>query len=755
MNLEKMIKKCVVFLLLGALLISPVFLSDIEARADENNIVSAQGKLYMDYLGLVGSAGNGSYGPQEVSEGNLPAKPGFTQADTNVTKVFWIGVRIKDLDAVQFIKDGGIRDMEIGIKYNKKYVKPCDDLSLPSANTNVDSWVKILQDYNLGKNTDEQTDRVRYVWNSDTYTLDGEYSNPAAQSYVGEVENDDTESWDMLFVNIMKIDRTSKKETNRFFDDYSNTDGYYILRVPFQLVGTPVDENAKADAFSMAFAPGTFVMTNGEKGAAGTYAWESSTVTDNAYNLGNYFSYGGDLNIFTYTEPEEPEVDELTSLKVSYDKTEEETVVTKDVVLNQYKESEDAVETTGFEQGVLKYYVSVPAEVAELTVTMGDALGTKPVVERYDYGVDTSTAAVDTADVVAGTVDGKYVAKVTLKGEGGGDCQDVIRITLNGSVEGATPTVYYIYVARQANEPVVGEPYIKLYPGNSPYGLIERMGKDYYVDENGDPKEGYWDEAKIAEAKAKFDEDYCYVDEYVPDNGEIELKYWSEAWGYSGFGITMTEVPCDTDLKEWAEEHPTETPYVNHDKNSTAEFVYLYSSFVDVGVEIYDSTGKKVQPTVDNPIVRTIEFENMAAGGNTEFLNPTTSVKLVDNLVGADGENGVNLSSYHAKPGIYTIRYEYEDSMGVKAEPVERVLVILPRLGDVNMDATITTPDANVILKNAFVREDVLGTDAAARLCTFRVNDVNNDLTVTTPDANAILKTTYSKNGFYASLTED
>lgn len=282
---------------------------------------------------------------------------------------------------------------------------------------------------------------------------------------------------------------------------------------------------------------------------------------------------------------------------------------------------------------------------------------------------------------------------------------------------------------------------ITLNPGNSPYGRIERMAN------NG------WDADRIQAAKDEFDASFV-LNTNVPDDVVAGVKYWSNAWGYSADSVTMTEVPVGTDLDVWADEHAGEIPYINYDKDSSAVFAFIYSQFKDPGFVITDSSGNTIVLSDTAKVAREIKYDVMAAGGVDGYKGSSTASTLNADLIGAQNEDVISFAGINVKPGIYTITYTYTDSNNIECKAV-RTMVVLSKLGDVNLDSTVTTPDSNAILKSNYIKETTLGTDAGARVLTFRVNDTNRDTTITTPDSNAILKNTFGANDFYVELSAE
>lgn len=171
--------------------------------------------------------------------------------------------------------------------------------------------------------------------------------------------------------------------------------------------------------------------------------------------------------------------------------------------------------------------------------------------------------------------------------------------------------------------------------------------------------------------------------------------------------------------------------YINYDKDAYAIIAFLGSDFQDSGVSLLDKDGNSVEISDLNPVKRTIKYnivdESGALQEKTEEQTITSQDEFSDNYV----ECFKNYT-YRINPGIYSIEYEYTVD-GLTAKAV-RNIVLLPKLGDTNMDNYINSLDANVYDDDTF-----LGLTGISRsLYKFRALNLDFDGDVDEDDANKI-----------------
>lgn len=269
------------------------------------------------------------------------------------------------------------------------------------------------------------------------------------------------------------------------------------------------------------------------------------------------------------------------------------------------------------------------------------------------------------------------------------------------------------------------KPEIKLNYGNSPYGCIEKMSG--------------WDEDKKAKAKADFDDDYIFTAENTPDGCLSGVKYTPQAWGDPG---SMEEVIPGTDLEQWKLDNPGKMPYVNYDKDPYAIFGQLRKNLDDVGLKVVDSLGKEKTVSAEDKVIREMSIDNMTGTGIAGFSSGVNKeIVNIMPLAGGSNENQIELAQYRVRPGIYTIKYKYTDQNNVNIE-YSRQVIILPRLGDVDMDTYIAVGDSKLIATDSsrpLPSESTLGLETQGRLFKYRVADVDHDTYIAVGDVKLIV----------------
>lgn len=174
--------------------------------------------------------------------------------------------------------------------------------------------------------------------------------------------------------------------------------------------------------------------------------------------------------------------------------------------------------------------------------------------------------------------------------------------------------------------------------------------------------------------------------------------------------------------------------YINYDKDAYAIIAFLGSDFLDSGVSLLDKDGNNVEISNSNPVKRTIKYNIVGEDGTlqekTEEQTITSSAELDEYI-----ECFKNYK-YRINPGIYSIEYESAID-GLTAKAV-RNIVLLPKLGDANMDNYINSLDANVYDDDTFL--GMTGTSLS--LYKLRALNLDFDSDVDEDDANRIYQRT-------------
>lgn len=270
--------------------------------------------------------------------------------------------------------------------------------------------------------------------------------------------------------------------------------------------------------------------------------------------------------------------------------------------------------------------------------------------------------------------------------------------------DGKTTDTYVLHVERLTT------PVATLGYGNTPYGMIDKDRSARWKDEN--KAEGETDAETIAKnkqiAKAYFSANHTFTDMPIrpSDSGSLYPgEYSTLAW--TG-GVSAK----------------------NLDLDSTAVVAYLDMAFADPGVAFVDSEGRAVSFGTDAPdtrytdcVKRTLRLLVTNGALTTDLYGVTapngdvsevwyvgsggdlaggrlSSTEASQTLLRADGTDQVDLRGLKVLPGVYTVKYLFEDPVNHSHVPAERPLAILPIPGDVDMDGAVTHADAKALDEN-------------------------------------------------------
>jgi len=729
MFFKRQIKKSLAFAA-ALTLLSAVIPADLSVSyADE---ADTKPYIYVDYLGLAERTGNDSRGPSDTK---VETRPAFKTADKG--KVFWVGVRVTNLE-LTFMQSKGITSMDIAFDYNSDYMIPADEIILSAddalakgtAPVDAEKWKQVIEKFNFTEENVEDSNS-KTLWDSRYYYI--EYGDPEAnidndtqgKAHQSEVLNGS--AWKTAHITINKnMDEFANQYTNRFYS-IENGSGYYLIRMPFILLDAPAD-GTQPKAFFLSRGPKTLAMEAGGDDDDMPYSWEDDgdrrPDVNPVRNLKNYFSFGGDLNLFQ-------EADSITNMRFTYPETADENATPVAVTL--YKNFEQNDSETIYNPETFVYYISVPKDTKYVDF-ITDGTENAPYVEHGDY---TSPAAFTSVSGITKGADGWH-GRVELNGTNAASGQEntpeiagapndpayknVIRFT-------AGEKTYTVHV-REVSDTPSGEARIELAPGNSPYGLIERMGTKWY---NGDGEA--WSEEKIAAAKTAFDEENMFTTEYLPDNQIAGEIFSPRAW--IGFDISDRQ-------------DDIENPEINLDRNVSVQFIYSATSFYDAGFEAYYSDGTKVN---DNDVKRTITFAVMTDAG---YLNIADAVNTSYEITGNSSDEVDLFSDVYICPGIYDMEYSFKDLDG-NLISTNRKFVVLWELGNADLDTLLTAGDASAInntLENRIRPYENLD-ESGQNLYIYRIMDADRDAILSAGDASRINNTLENRtkiNAFYSTL---
>ncbi len=671
---------------------SEITLMDDGEAADDKPILS------VDYLGI----------STEYS-GPKPKQPVPIMENGNVT--FWVGVSVDKLDQVPFIRKHGLYGLEIGFDYNPTYVEPWNDLAAyadlrPTSSDEAkktEAWLATLEKYNFEEDANQLN---ADVWDANLYELKANDSVRAAGVDTDPWREENvSESWKMGFVSIRKkADVEKSEETNRFYG-VTDTSEKYILKMPFRLKAVPPD-GSKPLVFKLSRGPSTLSMSAGANGYEDFAAWEREDRSEPEHNLKNIFTFGGDLNIFGGSNT----AGAMSDLTVS------RTVEGAEEILDLHTDATlDTV--TSYTAERMEYYVQVPAETSEVTLTML-GLSEAPTVTHSDNDATTTTL-----EVSAGA--GGYTADVTLVD---------VDMTKNGGFNNTVTikvgeTSYFVYIRKLV------QPRIVLEYGNSPYGEI--MKSDL--------------EDKDA-AKAQFNLNNRFTAGYTPEN--VAPKAKTASFGYrSWVDVLQSSTPTEEQQALIAD------PNVNMDRNEYAIFIYDNTeSFVDPGFTVTNSFGESV------PVTRTVEVNSMAVNNVTTFASGVITEVSITIPAGTEEITQItNLESGYVVPGIYTMTYSAEDIDGSQivetnaegeSSPIQRKVVVLHRLGDTDFSGGIGSQDFNQLYQaisnfNSYLSNVDL---TARRLFIYRTLDTDFSDGIGSQDFNAIYNGINSQGRYIENL---
>lgn len=282
--------------------------------------------------------------------------------------------------------------------------------------------------------------------------------------------------------------------------------------------------------------------------------------------------------------------------------------------------------------------------------------------------------------------------------------------------------------------------------GNSPYGLIMR------------------DTSLTPSQQTDYKDDfvtngYMFVNGSTPADGTENLYYNPQAWISSGTsggdGESATATPAPTS-SSGGSATPTPAPggetattgNNNYDLSDTALFVVGNQPFTDPGYSSFtNSIGEAIQAS---DVTKKIEVNLLTRathdGSSDDFvyISPTT-IPL------SSSATITELANQKIRPGRYELVYEFTDFDG-KTMAVNRPLIILPALGDINISGTTDAND-EIRIRERFSHDiadydnvpdytdassKVISFKADGRLFRYRVCDVNKDGHVNAIDANSI-----------------
>lgn len=337
------------------------------------------------------------------------------------------------------------------------------------------------------------------------------------------------------------------------------------------------------------------------------------------------------------------------------------------------------------------YYVRVTDKTAEkvtFTLTMQNP--------------DSTSLTIDTTNSIAGATASQdsttKVWTITAPLTNKAPELNVIKFTTKAGDAADAPTIDYTFNVQQLTNVR-----IEMNPGNSPFGLIERMGTKFG---------GTWSDTDIETAKTAFDNsdavNKTYDNAWIPTDGQTAVPYTTVAWESIG---------------------------TNYDMDSNAIFVYEAATFTDPGFKIYDEAGEVVALSAAN-FSKKLEVKEIGVGVPTYDASEGTDIQLTE----TDGK--YDLSGKIIRPDKYEIVYTYNytslDDGTAQTFTASRPTVILSKRGDIQLT---TTPYVNV--NDSTQMQKIWGSlRGRSALFAFRTADIQ---LTTTPYLNVNDATTFAK----------
>lgn len=667
-----------------------------------------------------------------MGKGSTPLESGTSSAHldehdiTSDNGQFWVGLSACSSDGLKMSDTNlklfteGIYSFEVAFAYNSKYITPYYKRTGASGVTfdeRSEDWKEALTDANTEESNSATGWSGAYSFES---AIDVEISSgmDCEDLFIPDAAASD---WKMCVVNI-KFNETNAAD-QRFYGFTDDDVKQYLVKLPFTLLEVPNPLSTRV--LKLVRGPEMFNIGSGAKGGAYRGTWEKQdTEYAEMKNLKNVFGYGGDIVLFGTG-------DTITDMKVQKyvteidEETEEE--VTSTVDLEMRHERDNTSSELGFDSMQSAYYVDVDSDIDKVKIFVESS--------------DAVTVNGDNADTDGISffkdVELQYVDPDTYDTDKG---YNNVIVVESGGIE------YTVYVRRLRETTVVFN------PGNSPFGLIERMrGR---TDENGlewtdevieAAKEAFVNVERDGEGNVKKNA-YAFSDEYLPEYADADVTYWDNAWNED-------------------ETTAASKPVENQDINPDAFFIYHHIEsdegipvkiVTDPGIVAYDITGKKIE---NLEYTRKVYARVMPSSSADHMGDDDAPLRLFDE---AEGKKTLfeQLTFEYIRPGVYDLVYTFTDPVSGENCEFKRPLIYLWEWGDTNLSGVFNGTDANYItqiLKSVVNPLDGLDSNVSKCLYYYRILDTNNSMVFNGTDANYItqvLRGVSQKHPFYYEITE-
>lgn len=329
----------------------------------------------------------------------------------------------------------------------------------------------------------------------------------------------------------------------------------------------------------------------------------------------------------------------------------------------------------------VEYYAAAPAGESRNTVRISLKYPQEAVQPKIEASISGSGVTVTP---VAGMTDTYDLGPIELAAL---PADNPLKITL--TADGGYVRTYLVHIKRKLSENQLAQ----FHYGNSPYGLI--MRDDAVSQEDKE----LWKEKFDLGRSETGGEAYQFVDGFTPAGGVTGLIYHQRAW-------------ADT----------------NYDRDENALFVYTGESFKDPGIgALTDSIGQAVSAAgINGKISLNLLSNPPLAVPSTDFRTVTSASYAAGTGLGGQVDL---LKDLRVRPGLYSITYSFTDFDGSQVS-VSRPLIVLAKPGDVNVNGTVDTTDAALLMGRYIDRlafEGVPGYDTDALIYKYRICDANDD----------------------------
>ena len=635
----------------------------------------------------------------EKTDGSIESKKRLTDS---VGETFWIGVTADNLDSHTLFTNG-IYSFEIAFEYDPTYVTP-----YTSGSDTEGSWKQKIADGNLLSSSDASYDTTEW-WDADLYEVAASAISTDVNDSTYRKANPtgNTTGWKTCSVTIRVKVTDSTFETafnsSARFKGLTDSSKQTFIKLPFKVVSAPSNPIDNPVVLNLVRGPETFDISSGVYGVDPHYEWYRESVEADTDKVKNFISARTDENLrllfddnadITLFGVGGASITDIAGAAPTPEPVAAgEPTPTPEPTVDSLSRDK-SMNAEGFDSEIYTYYLSVPNEVDKLILNITSSNQPDSVVANG------SNVTLDTVSSGVYTYQAFDLAELDKTAEPDGFNNTVVVTDNDGS------TAYTIYVRRLL------KPKIVLNYGNSPYGEI--MRDDAITDKDA--------------AKTAFNTGNKFTTSYLPTDCTTDL-FSPKAWDNS----------TDSD--------------VNMDRNDYAIFVYNRKSFKDPGFEAYDAMG---DPVADTDITRTLPVKRMSTNSYTALKDANVTDETIT-VTGVDNDASIALGSTSIRPDTYTMTYTFNDPITLEEVSVNRYVVVIWTLGDVDLSTVRNSGDSSTItsyLKGVTKLKDGVATNIT-NIYFYRIIDVDRSGVLNAGDGStitSILKGVSKEKTFYREL---